>query len=178
MKSKPTSVPIPSHPLTLECFIASFDFRFVDSEIGWMNISGDWTLENGYYIAYGLRGVWTRASHASGYKDFAYQERLKRNSCLFCAYGLIVRGQPEPLGEACRWRSGYGFYITRNGYFGVFKYTAGNASPLQDWVITNNIEQGADAWNALLNEAKGDHLAFYINRKAMILPIYLAMQGS
>jgi len=99
----------------------------------------------------------------SSYKNFDYQAELKRNGCLDCTYGLIVRGQPEPLGDANRWHSGYGFYITRNGYFGIFKYTAGNTSLLQDWVITDNIEQGEDAWNTLFIEAKGDHLAFYIN---------------
>ena len=54
---KLTSVPTPFLPLVMKDFVVNFDTQFEDSAIGWMNISGDWTLEKCSYTSYGLRGV-------------------------------------------------------------------------------------------------------------------------
>jgi hypothetical protein len=82
--------------------------------------------------------------------------------CLECSNGLVVRGSPHPLGSGNRWQSGYGFYVNRHGQYGVFKYTNGDASVLQNWTDSPAINTGEQE-NTLRVVASGSNFHFSVN---------------
>jgi hypothetical protein len=58
--------------------------------------------------------------------------------------------------------SGYGFFITQDGRYAVYRYERGVPFALQAWASSSAITQGS-AWNILRVVATGPSLSLYIN---------------
>lgn len=159
-------------PLILKNFVIGFNFPFDNFVAAWHPHpeGADWKFEGGNYTATGIPGAWVSTSYPTIYTDFDFQAKLRRSGCPGCPFGLIVRGEPNPLGAGNRWDSGYGFYITQSGYYGIFKYVDGKATTIQDWETSSEIKQGEVAWNSLHIKAIGENLEFYINNSANLYP--------
>ncbi|HSJ56439.1 MAG TPA: M12 family metallo-peptidase [Anaerolineae bacterium] len=152
-----------SLPFMLRDHATGFDAQFVGSAAGWLPLSGDWWIHSeDWYTTGGLPAVWATAGYEGIFADLDYQAVLWRNGCDNCAHGLLVRGNPLPLGSLNRWASGYGFYLTREGRFAVFDYGAGAPVALQNWTPTAAAHLASE-WNLVRVVASGSRLWFYVN---------------
>lgn len=139
------------------------DSDFNSSAMHWVSYSGTWYYNNEYLFTYGLADSWSSASHAGDFNNFDYQARMWRSGCETCANSIIFRGTPYPLTATNNWYNEYKLQYTRDGYYSVWKRTAGgSAVPIVSWTYSAAINQG-DAWNTLRVVADGSNLTFYIN---------------
>ena len=150
-------------PLGARQFVSGFDAQFKGSAPGWDAHSGGWSIANGeWYTTEGLASAWATTSYEIEYEDLDYEARLYRTGCDNCASGLMVRGEPHPLAGANAWNSGYGFFISQDGRFAIYRYDGGVPSLLQAWTLSSAINPGS-VWNTLRVVAAGSSLRFYIN---------------
>ncbi|HSQ26948.1 MAG TPA: M4 family metallopeptidase, partial [Anaerolineales bacterium] len=150
-----------------KCNSAIASNTFNGSSTGWTPIAGTWGVDANYYYTEGNpdNSFYSTAYTLKSFEDFEFKVRLRRLGDLVLdpsSNGIIIRGQPTPLGGGNRWYSGYGFYYDKAGYFAIFRYDAGNAYTMSGWQQHPAIATG-DAWNDLKVLAQGAHLEFYIN---------------
>lgn len=153
-------------PIVMNNFASGFDDDFYVSAAGWFPHPEFWKwklVDGEYYSTTGIPGAWVSTSYTTRYSNFDYQAALRRNGCTGCPHGLIVRGQHTPAGDGNRWNSGYGFYISLSGYYGVFKYSNGIITALQEWNTSENINRGENDWNILRVRSDGEEFEFIIN---------------
>lgn len=161
MHRQPTSCAVSD---VLQCTSVNSGSTFNGSSTGWTPVSGAWLVDANYYYTSGIASdVFSSSAYTSkSFGDFEYKVNLRRFGNNGDSNGLIIRGQPAPLGGGNRWHSGYGFYYSRNGQFAVYRYDNGVANTLSPWQIHSAILTG-DNWNELKVVAQKDHLEFYIN---------------
>lgn len=137
---------------------------FNASASGWTPVSGSWAVDANYYYTEGIanNSFSSTAYTAKSFGDFEYQVRMRRFGNDINSNGVIIRGQPLPMGDSNRWYSGYGFFYSREGSFVVFRYDNGNSVPLYDWEYHPAILTG-DAWNEIKIIAQRERLEYYIN---------------
>jgi hypothetical protein len=150
-------------PLGARQYVPGFDAQFKGSAPGWEVHSGSWAIEYvDWYTTEGLASAWATTSYGSEYKDLDYSARLWRMGCDNCASGLMVRGAPMPLASGNAWYGGYGFFVSQDGRYAVYKYDTGVPSALQGWTLSSAINPGS-AWNTLRVVGIGSNLRFYVN---------------
>ncbi|MBN1147240.1 MAG: M4 family metallopeptidase [Anaerolineales bacterium] len=144
------------------CDSYGFDSQFNGSALDWFAYSGTWYIGAAYLYTYGVDDAFASAGNNSTFSDFDYEARMRRLGSDGQSNGVIVRGNPFPLGDGYRWNEGYAFYYQRGGTFSVYRYDNGVAVALQNWTDSEAINTG-DAWNTLRVVAQGPDLYFYIN---------------
>jgi len=151
--------PAPHAPL---CDSYGFDSQFNGSATGWYSYAGLWYMGASYLYSPGVDDAFASAANSDTFSDFDYQVRMRRLGSESASNGVIVRGDPYPLGSGNRWNEGYAFYYQTTGAFSVFRYDSGIAVALQGWTSSDAIITG-EAWNTLRVVAEGPQLYFYIN---------------
>jgi hypothetical protein len=148
---------------------SGFSSSFNGSSAGWSAVTGTWKLtkaKTNYYSSSGLAGNAASAKYADVYGDLAFEVKMRRTGCTYCANRVIVRGNPGNLASFNRWAPSYVFQYTNGGSFSVWKNTAaGDDLPLKDWTASSAIANGG--WNTLKVIAVDESLTFYINGQAM-----------
>lgn len=139
------------------------DWPFSGLAPGWQAVAGSWTVGSDTLSTAGIVSNTASAQYVTeSYADLDYQAILWRSGCMNCANRLMIRGTPQPLGDANAWYQAYVFQYTANGYASVWKVVGGVPSALQLWTYSPAIVQG-EAWNRLRVIALGNSLYFYIN---------------
>jgi Zn-dependent metalloprotease len=148
----------------LKCTSVNAGSTFNGSMTGWATIAGTWQTDANYLYSSGIANdvFASTAFTQKSFGDFEYKVSLRRYGNNQNSNGLMIRGQPSPLGANNRWHSGYGFYYTRDGQYAVFRYDNGVGAALADWQPHAAILSG-DSWNELKVVAQEDRLDFYIN---------------
>ncbi len=142
----------------------NFSSNFNTSSLGWIPVSGTWSLLSGaYYSSGGLANTGASVKYSSRYGDLTYAVKMRRTgTCTTCANRIIIRGNPAFLDPTKWWKPSYVFQYTNTGLFSVF-YTnsLGTTTALAPWSSSAAIVQGG--WNTLKVVAVGSTLRFYIN---------------
>jgi Zn-dependent metalloprotease len=150
----------------------AFHTSFSGSSGNWQTHSGDWTADSKYFETPGLTNLISSVSYPQDYSNITVEARLKHDACSTCAFGLIVRGTPEPLVTGNDWNSGYIFLIDNSGFFAVFKRVSGGGLvTIVPWTDSGGYVNTGGDWNLLKVVANGTNLSFYINT-------YLIWSGS
>jgi Zn-dependent metalloprotease len=145
------------------CALVGIDSSFNGTAPGWYSAAGAWYVNDEVLYTTGAgAGTSATAFYNQTFQDIDYQVSLRRYGDSGAIHGVVVRGEPLPLGDMNLWHSGYGFFINRNGYFDVLRFDDGHYTTLQPWTIHEAINTG-DAWNTLRVMAQGPRLDFYVN---------------
>jgi Zn-dependent metalloprotease len=153
--------PACSAPHAPLCDSEGFDSQFNSAASGWGAWNGNWYVGDTYLYTYGVDDNFASAANSGQFSDIDYEARMERLGNPYST-GVIIRGNPLPLGDLAVWNSGYLFFYTRDGRFSVWRLDNGNPVVLQGWLYTEAILTG-DAWNTLRVIAEGPNLRFFIN---------------
>jgi len=128
----------------------------------WVNDgSARWSVTGGNYKMRGTgANSWAGSLYNASYYDFVYQARVKRTSGpLTQSMGLFFRADnPNPYAG-----NGYGFHITADGYYSLWKYTSGSPSSLISSTSSSAINTGLGNWNILKVVTLGAQISVYVN---------------
>ena len=145
------------------CNQSGFNEDFNDGVANdWVNDeSGRWSVTGGNYKMTGTgANSWAGSLYNAPYCDFVYQAKVKRTSGpLTQSMGLFLRADnPNPYAG-----NGYGFYITADGYYSLWKYTSGSPSSLIPSTSSSAINTGLGNWNILKVVTLGSKISVYVN---------------
>lgn len=162
MHSQPGSCPATD---ALLCSLYGISSSFSGSAPGWYSAAGAWYVNDDVLYTTGAgAGTSATAFYNQTFQDIDYRVSLRRYGDPGAIHGVVVRGEPLPLGDMNLWHSGYGFFINRNGSLDVLRFDDGAYTVLQSWISNDAIQTG-DAWNMLRVVAQGPRLEFYVNNE-------------
>jgi hypothetical protein len=144
----------------------AFDSEFTSNATGWSVVRGTWTVGSGYYKATESTNYFASSKYSSSsFSTMTYEVSLKRQGDPNAANGVVFNGTPStsPTSNNGRWNSGYGFYITTNGAFSIWRYDNYVSSALQGWTANGSIKNSGTNVLKVTYNANTGFVQFYIN---------------
>ncbi|MEI9477004.1 MAG: M4 family metallopeptidase, partial [Deltaproteobacteria bacterium] len=133
-----------------------------DMAYNWMDDeSGRWSVSSYSYEMWGTGADnWAGSLYNAEYCDFSYQVNVRRTEGTTTdPMGLLFRADnPNPLAG-----NGYGFWITPDGQYSLWKYTAGTPTSLVSWTTSSAINTDPGSWNVLKVVVSGPSISIYVN---------------
>lgn len=124
---------------------AGFNSQFTSDAAGWVPTYGAWTwhLKDGNYFTSGLFQKISAAKYDQKYSIFTYEVKLRRQGTeMGSAFGVYFNGNPWPLSVQKEWNKYYAFFISRSGYYCIWKMDGGVTMNVVPWTASNLIRSG------------------------------------
>jgi len=145
---------------------AGWNMPFTSAAPNWQPTYGAWTwdVNSGHYNTDGLYDKFSTSRFDQVYSIYTYEVKFRRQGTSTSdTYGIMVNGNPWPLGSGKRWNKGYGFFINRAGSYSIWRYDGGVATSLLSWTPSAYIKSGwYNTLKVTYNRTTG-FIQFFIN---------------
>lgn len=129
----------------------------------WYSVTGDWfRVDPGYLKTRGISEEYSSIFQKELFVgDFVYKVRMKGTTEGDQAQGIIVSGNPHPIGEpGLLWDDGF-YYLYSGGKTGFLYVMNGMPQLWTGWITTDKVDP--TGWNTLAVDFIHPYIYFYVN---------------